>query len=115
MMMRAGGESDNITVLAEATRAKIASGVRNKALAVMELRIAKAKFVLRPLRRALRPASWDSIGSAVSFWERRISVYADTYSYPPLTLGVAILLGSFGHPPGSQKLTTLPPVQIEAD
>jgi glycosyltransferase involved in cell wall biosynthesis len=53
VMMRAGGVSDDTTALAEAKRAKVASGGRNKALAELDLRIARAKFVLRPLRRAL--------------------------------------------------------------
>jgi hypothetical protein len=45
--------SDDTTALVEAKRAKIAAGGRDKVLAELELRIAKAKFVLRPLRRAL--------------------------------------------------------------
>ena len=53
VMMRAGGVSDDSKAFAEATRAKIASGRRNKTLAMLELRIANAKFVLRPLRRAV--------------------------------------------------------------
>lgn len=51
VVMRAGGVSDDTAALAEATRAKIATGGRNKALANLELRIAKAKFMIRPLRR----------------------------------------------------------------
>ena len=53
VIMRAGGVSDDTTALVEAKRAKIAAGGRDKVLAELELRIAKAKFVLRPLRRAL--------------------------------------------------------------
>jgi glycosyltransferase involved in cell wall biosynthesis len=53
VMMRAGGMSDNPSALDEAKRAKIAAGGRNKALAELDLRIARAKFMLRPLRRAL--------------------------------------------------------------
>jgi glycosyltransferase involved in cell wall biosynthesis len=53
VMMRAGGVSDSTAAFEEATRAKVATGGRNAALAAMELRMANAKFVLRPLRRAL--------------------------------------------------------------
>ncbi len=53
VVMRAGGVSDDSTAFAEATRAKIATGGRNKLLAAIELHIANAKFVLRPLRRTL--------------------------------------------------------------
>jgi glycosyltransferase involved in cell wall biosynthesis len=53
VMMRAGGVSDDSSALVEAKRAKIAAGGRNKALAELDLRIARAKFMLRPLRRAL--------------------------------------------------------------
>jgi glycosyltransferase involved in cell wall biosynthesis len=53
VMMRAGGVSDDTTALVEAKRAKTLAGGRNKALAELELRIAKTKFALRPLRRAL--------------------------------------------------------------
>jgi glycosyltransferase involved in cell wall biosynthesis len=52
-LMRAGGVSDDATALIEAKRAKIVAGGRNKVLAELDLRIAKAKFVLRPLRRVL--------------------------------------------------------------
>jgi glycosyltransferase involved in cell wall biosynthesis len=53
VMMRAGGVSDDSSALVEAKRAKIAAGGRNKALAELDFRIARAKFVLRPLRRTL--------------------------------------------------------------
>jgi glycosyltransferase involved in cell wall biosynthesis len=53
VMMRAGGMTDDRNALADATRAKIIAGGRNATLATMELHIAYAKFVLRPLRRAL--------------------------------------------------------------
>jgi glycosyltransferase involved in cell wall biosynthesis len=53
VMMRAGGVSDSNAAFEEATRAKITTGGRNATLAAMELRIANAKFVLRPLRRVL--------------------------------------------------------------
>jgi glycosyltransferase involved in cell wall biosynthesis len=53
VMMRAGGVSDDNAAFAEATRAKIATGGRNRLLAALELHIANAKFLLRPLRRAL--------------------------------------------------------------
>jgi len=52
-VMQAGGLSNSSVALAEEKRAKIAAGGRNKALAELEFRFAKAKFVLRPLRRAL--------------------------------------------------------------
>jgi glycosyltransferase involved in cell wall biosynthesis len=52
-IMRAGGFSDNRNAFADATRAKIISGGRNALLATIELRIANAKFHLRPLRRVL--------------------------------------------------------------
>ncbi len=48
--MRAGGVSDDTAALVEATRAKITTGGRNKALAELEFYIAKSKFMLRPLR-----------------------------------------------------------------
>ncbi|MDP9052033.1 MAG: glycosyltransferase [Acidobacteriota bacterium] len=54
VMMRAGGVSDGTTALAEMKRAKVTAGRRNKLLAELELRIAKAKFALRPLSSALR-------------------------------------------------------------
>jgi glycosyltransferase involved in cell wall biosynthesis len=50
--MRAGGVSDDASALVEAARAKVTTGGRSKALAELEFRIAKAKFMLRPLRRA---------------------------------------------------------------
>ena len=53
VMMRAGGESDCPNALDEAKRAKISTGGRNKMLAALEFRIAHAKFLLRPLRRAV--------------------------------------------------------------
>jgi glycosyltransferase involved in cell wall biosynthesis len=53
VFMRAGGVSDDSRALVEAKRAKIAAGGRNKALAELEFCIAKVKFALRPLRRAL--------------------------------------------------------------
>jgi glycosyltransferase involved in cell wall biosynthesis len=53
-MMRAGGVSDNaVAAFTEATRAKVETGGRNPFLARMELRFAKIKFALRPLRRTL--------------------------------------------------------------
>ena len=50
VVMRAGGVSDDTSALAEATRAKIRAGGRNKTLAYLEFRIAKTKFMIRPLR-----------------------------------------------------------------
>jgi glycosyltransferase involved in cell wall biosynthesis len=50
VMMRAGGVSCASIALVEAARAKVATGGRNKLLAAMELRIANAKYLLRPLR-----------------------------------------------------------------
>lgn len=52
VVMRAGGVSDSNAAFEEAARAKVVTGGRNATLAAMELRIANAKFVLRPLRRA---------------------------------------------------------------
>lgn len=51
--MRAGGVSDDYAAFAEATRAKISTGGRNRLLATLELYFANAKFLLRPLRRAV--------------------------------------------------------------
>jgi glycosyltransferase involved in cell wall biosynthesis len=53
VMMRAGGVSDDTTALAEAKRAKIATGGRNRILAELEFQLAKLKFAFRPLHRAL--------------------------------------------------------------
>jgi len=53
VMMRAGGVSDGGAALVEAKCAKITSGGRNEALAELELQIARAKLMLRPLRRVL--------------------------------------------------------------
>ena len=53
VMVRGGGISDDSAALVETKRAKITTGGRNKVLAEMELLIAKTKFALRPLRRAL--------------------------------------------------------------
>jgi len=53
VMMRAGGITDGPNAFADATRAKIASGGRNPMLAAIELQIARAKVLLRPLRRIL--------------------------------------------------------------
>ena len=53
VMMRAGGVSCTIKALTEQARAKVAAGGRSRVLAEMELRLAKAKFALRPLRYAL--------------------------------------------------------------
>jgi glycosyltransferase involved in cell wall biosynthesis len=50
VMMRAGGVSDNTSALAEAKRAKIDAGGRNRALAEWEFLFGKIKFTLRPLR-----------------------------------------------------------------
>ena len=52
-MMRAGGMTDGRNALADMKRAKIITGGRNAMLATIEHGIANAKFVLRPLRRAL--------------------------------------------------------------
>lgn len=52
VMMRGGGMTEERSVLASATRAKIVTGGRNPTLAAIELGIANAKFFLRPLRRA---------------------------------------------------------------
>jgi len=53
-MMRAEGASSNYNSLEEATRAQILSGGRNKTLALMDLRVAKTKYALRPLHYAIR-------------------------------------------------------------
>jgi glycosyltransferase involved in cell wall biosynthesis len=53
VLMRAGGISDDSSVLHEAKRAKILSGGRNRMLAELDLYFASAVFLLRPLRRAL--------------------------------------------------------------
>ena len=53
VMMRADGMSDDRNAFADATRAKILTGGRNPKLAEIELTIARAKFVLRPVRRTL--------------------------------------------------------------
>jgi glycosyltransferase involved in cell wall biosynthesis len=52
VMMRGGGMTDNRAVLADSHRAKVTTGGRNAILAAMELGIANAKYLLRPLRRA---------------------------------------------------------------
>jgi glycosyltransferase involved in cell wall biosynthesis len=51
--MRAGGMSDGSASVAETTRAKIATGGRNRLLAEIEEGFTNVKFGLRPLRRAL--------------------------------------------------------------
>ena len=53
VMMRAGGISDSTVALEEQARAKTSTGGRNAILAAIEFRIAKVKFALGPLRRAL--------------------------------------------------------------
>jgi glycosyltransferase involved in cell wall biosynthesis len=53
VMMRGGGMTDNHAVLADSKRAKITTGGRNPILAAMELGVANAKYLLRPLRRVL--------------------------------------------------------------
>ena len=52
VMMRAGGMTDSRASLADATRAKIATGGRNATLAKLEHFVANTTFFLRPLRRA---------------------------------------------------------------
>jgi glycosyltransferase involved in cell wall biosynthesis len=52
--MRGGGLSDSSSALSEAKRAKVDAGGRNWALAEWELRWAKIKFILRPLRMFVR-------------------------------------------------------------
>jgi glycosyltransferase involved in cell wall biosynthesis len=52
-MMRAGGVSGTRKALEETARAKVETGGRNKLLAAVELHMANAKYVLRPLRCAL--------------------------------------------------------------
>ena len=51
VMMRGGGMSDGRISLANATRAKILTGKRDPAAAMLELWFANVKFPLRPLRR----------------------------------------------------------------
>jgi glycosyltransferase involved in cell wall biosynthesis len=53
VLMRAGGVSDDARAFHEAARAKVSTGGRNAILAIIELRFAKAKFALRPLRLLL--------------------------------------------------------------
>jgi len=53
VIMRAGGVSDTAVSLEETKRAKISTGGRNKLLAEFEFYVTRAKFVLRPLRRAV--------------------------------------------------------------
>lgn len=53
VMMRAGGMTDGRNALTDMKRAKIITGGRNAMLATIEHGIGNAKFVLRPLRRAL--------------------------------------------------------------
>lgn len=53
VIMRGGGMTEDRVALADATRAKIVTGGRNPTLAAIELGIANAKFVLRPLRRLI--------------------------------------------------------------
>ena len=65
VVMRAGGVSDDTAALVEATRAKITTGGRNKALADLELRIAKAKFMIRPLRRVVGKITAFRFGRSV--------------------------------------------------
>lgn len=50
VLMRGGGVSDDFDAFSDATRAKIASGGRNPSLAWVELQIARAKALIRPLR-----------------------------------------------------------------
>jgi glycosyltransferase involved in cell wall biosynthesis len=50
VMMRTGGLSDSSKAIEEAARAKVAAGGRNRALAAMELHIAKLKYMFRSLR-----------------------------------------------------------------
>lgn len=52
-IMRAGGVSGTRKALEETARAKVETGGRSKVLAAVELHIASAKYVLRPLRAAL--------------------------------------------------------------
>jgi glycosyltransferase involved in cell wall biosynthesis len=52
-MMRAGGMSGSRKALEETARAKVETGGRSRVLAIVELHIAKAKFLLRPLRSGL--------------------------------------------------------------
>jgi glycosyltransferase involved in cell wall biosynthesis len=52
-IMRAGGVSRTRKTLEETARAKVETGGRSKVLAAVELHIANAKYVLRPLRSAL--------------------------------------------------------------
>lgn len=51
-MMRAGGLSDNSIALAEARRAKVVTGGRNRLLATIELWDVRFRLMLGPLRRA---------------------------------------------------------------
>jgi glycosyltransferase involved in cell wall biosynthesis len=53
VIMRAGGLGDHRTAFLEQARAKIATGGRNKLLAVLELCASNAKYTLRPFRYAL--------------------------------------------------------------
>jgi glycosyltransferase involved in cell wall biosynthesis len=53
VMMRAGGVSLTRQALQEQARAKVTAGGRNKLLAAIELSIANAKYLLRPLRAAI--------------------------------------------------------------
>jgi hypothetical protein len=52
-VMRAGGASSGRQCLQETARAKVETGGRSKVLAAVELRIANAKYLLRPLRSAV--------------------------------------------------------------
>lgn len=52
-IMRTGGMTDGPNAFADATRAKILTGGRNRFLAIVELRIANIRYFLRPLRRAV--------------------------------------------------------------
>jgi len=52
-IMRAGGVSGTRKALEETARAKVETGGRSKVLAAVELHMANAKYLLRPLRSAL--------------------------------------------------------------
>lgn len=52
-VMRGGGMTDDRAALSDANRAKIETGGRNTIIATMELGIANAKYVFRPLRYTL--------------------------------------------------------------
>jgi glycosyltransferase involved in cell wall biosynthesis len=52
-VMKAGGVSGSRKTLEETARAKVQTGGRNRMLAAVELHIANAKYLLRPLRSAV--------------------------------------------------------------